>query len=134
MRPVYVKLHHRCAHIYLKTPEDQYLSPLEIDRQHFDLTNRIERVIDVPPPLEEKDAKTLLLRRLPDDKSSEEDTIALLGALEHLPLAITQAAAYIGLRNTRMTIGKYLAYAQENEEVLLAGTCEETLVCQLRSS
>ena len=99
------------------------------------LTNRIEHVIDVLP-MEEKDAKTLLRKRLPDDKSSEDDTIALIETLECIPLAITQAAAYISVRKTRMTIAKYLAYARQNEEILLAdtGTFEGILVCHTRSS
>ena len=87
----------------------------------FRLTNRIEHIIDVLP-MKEEDAKTLLRKRLPDDESSEDDTIALVETLERLPLAITQAAAYIGARKTRMTIARYLAYAQESEEILLADT------------
>ncbi|MCJ1240785.1 hypothetical protein MMC14_008789 [Varicellaria rhodocarpa] len=85
------------------------------------LTSRSEHIIDVLP-MEEEDAKTLLRKRLPDDKSSEDDTIALIETLECLPLAITQAAAYINRRKTRMTITKYLKYAQQNEELLLADT------------
>ncbi|MCJ1231813.1 hypothetical protein MMC12_008492, partial [Toensbergia leucococca] len=85
----------------------------------FRLTNRIEPVIDVLP-MEEEDAKTLLRKRLPDDKSSEDDIIALVKTLERLPLAVTQAAAYISVQKTMMTIAKYLAYIQQNEEILLA--------------
>ncbi|KAI9872046.1 MAG: hypothetical protein M1830_002125 [Pleopsidium flavum] len=85
----------------------------------FRLTNRIEHHIDALPM---EDAKTLLRKRLPDDKSSEDDTVALMETLERLPLAITQAAAYISVRKTRMTIAKYLAYARQNEEILLADT------------
>ena len=84
----------------------------------FRLTNRIEHVIDVLL-MEEEDAKTLLRELLPNDKSSEDDTIALVETLERLPLAITQAAAYISVRKM-MTIAKYLAYARQNEEILLA--------------
>ncbi|KAL9114581.1 MAG: hypothetical protein Q9187_007434, partial [Circinaria calcarea] len=87
----------------------------------FRLTNRIECVIDVPL-MEEEDAKTLLRKRLPDDKSSENDTIALVETLDGLPLAISQAAAYISTRKTRMTIAKYLAYARQDEEILLKDT------------
>ena len=72
--------------------------------------------------MEEEDAKTLLRKRLPDDKSSENDTIALVEILERIPLAITQAAAYISTRKTRMTIAKYLAHAQQDEEILLKDT------------
>ncbi|MCJ1270175.1 hypothetical protein MMC22_010071 [Lobaria immixta] len=72
--------------------------------------------------MEEEDAKTLLRKRLPDDKSNEDDTTALVEALGRLPLAITQASAYISVRKTRMTIAKYLTYARQNEEILLADT------------
>lgn len=61
-------------------------------------------------------------RRLPDDKSSENDITALVDTLERLPLAITQASAYISVRKTRMTIAKYLTFARQNEEILLADT------------
>ena len=87
----------------------------------FRLTNRSEHVINVLP-MEEEDAITLLRKRLPDDKSIEDDAIALIEMLGRLPLAITQAAAYIGIRKTRMTITKYLEYAKQNEEILLADT------------
>ncbi|KAI4134497.1 MAG: hypothetical protein LQ347_001477 [Umbilicaria vellea] len=85
----------------------------------FGLINRSEHIIDVLP-MEEESAQILLRRRLPDDKSSEDDSIALVETLERLPLAITQAAAYISVRKTRMTIAKYLAYARQNEKILLA--------------
>ena len=84
----------------------------------FRLTNRSERVIDVLP-MEEENAKTLLRKRLPDDKASENDIVALV---ERLPLAITQAAAYISVRNIRMTVAEYLAYTRQNEEILVADT------------
>lgn len=77
----------------------------------FRLTNRIEHVIDVLP-MEKEDAKTLLRRRLPDDESTEDDIIALVETLERLPLAITQAAAYISVRKTMMTIAKYLVHVR----------------------
>ncbi|MCJ1378166.1 hypothetical protein MMC17_001262 [Xylographa soralifera] len=84
----------------------------------FRLTGRIEHLIDTLP-LDEEDAKTLLRKRLPDDKSSDDDTIALIELLERLPLAITQAAAYISMRRMMMTIAKYVAYVRRNEEILL---------------
>ena len=72
--------------------------------------------------MEEEDAKNLLRKRLPDNKSSEDDIIALVKTLERLPLAVTQAAAYISVQKMMMTIAKYLAYIQQNEEILLADT------------
>ena len=87
----------------------------------FRLTNESEHVIDVLR-MNQEDAKALLCKRLPNDTSSEDDTIALIKNLERLPLAITQAAAYISIRKIRMTITKYLKYAQQNKEILLADT------------
>ena len=68
--------------------------------------------------IKKTDAKTLLYKRLSNNKSNEDDTIAFIETLEHLPLAITQAAAYISIRK-RMTIAKYMIYAQQNEKILL---------------
>ena len=85
----------------------------------FRLTDRIERVINILP-MDQDDAKTLLRKRVPNDKSSEDDTTALIETLKRLPLAITQAAAYINVRGTIMTIAKYLAYARQTEEILLS--------------
>ncbi|MCJ1405825.1 hypothetical protein MMC11_009055 [Xylographa trunciseda] len=117
------------------TPRNQYTPPLcsylpqsskgsilvtSRNRQAaFRLTNNIEHVIDIPL-MDEEDAKTLLHKRLPNDKSREDEIISLIKTLERLPLAITQAAAYISVRRTRMTVAKYVKYLGENEEILLA--------------
>ena len=117
------------------TSVDQYASPLCMylpqgsmgsilvtsrNRQAaFRLTDRIEHVIDILP-MDQDDAKLLLCKRLPNDNSSEDDTIALIETLERLPLAITQAAAYISVRGKIMTIAKYTAYVRQNEGILLA--------------
>jgi hypothetical protein len=45
----------------------------------------------------------MLRKKLPNDKSDEEDWNALIHALEALPLVITQAAAYIAMKSPRMT-------------------------------
>jgi hypothetical protein len=79
------------------------------------LTYASQNVIDVNP-MKEADARTLLHKKLPEDKSSEEDFINLIQALEWLPLAITQAAAYIGVKAPRMTISKYLSLFGRKEE------------------
>ncbi|MCJ1418783.1 hypothetical protein MMC32_005134 [Xylographa parallela] len=117
------------------TSVDQYASPLCMylpqgsmgsilvtsrNRQAaFRLTDRIEHVIDILP-MDQDDAKLLLCKRLPNDNSSEDDTIALIETLERLPLAITQAAAYISVRGKIMTIAKYTAYVRQNEGILFA--------------
>lgn len=58
--------------------------------------------------LPEPDALSLLRKKLPKDKSSEEDAKELVSLLEYLPLAITQAAAYISNGFGRKTISLYL--------------------------
>ena len=84
----------------------------------FRLTNAAEVIIDISS-MDEKDAKNLLTWKLPGDQSSEADVIDLLEELEYLPLAITQAAAYISLRRTRYTISKYSNHLRQNEAILL---------------
>lgn len=49
-----------------------------------------------------------LLRRKLQDFSSEESAVELLSALDHVPFAISQVAAYIN-RRVHMTTARYLA-------------------------
>ena len=72
-----------------------------------DIVNEDERIIsvDIIPGF---DALLLLRRQLPRDKSSDEDPRELLRLLEQLPLAITQAAAFVSEGAGRMTISRYL--------------------------
>lgn len=58
----------------------------------FKLTEKAEHIIDVSP-MDEEEAITLLHKRLPDARSSDEVSIDLVETLERYPLAITQAAA-----------------------------------------
>jgi tetratricopeptide (TPR) repeat protein len=78
------------------------------------LTSSGQNIINVHP-MGEEDARALLRKKLPDDRSSEEDCIGLVQALEQLPLAITQAAAYISNKYLTMTISKYLKFFQKEE-------------------
>jgi tetratricopeptide (TPR) repeat protein len=78
------------------------------------LTTNGQNIINVHP-MGEEDARALLRKKLPDDRSSEEDCIGLVQALEQLPLAITQAAAYISNKYLTMTISKYLKFFQKEE-------------------
>ncbi|KAI9853499.1 MAG: hypothetical protein M1813_002204, partial [Trichoglossum hirsutum] len=57
-------------------------------------------------PMTAEDAETLLQSRIPKSGRCKADARRLLSDLEYLPLAITQAATYIGERN--MTIAQYL--------------------------
>ncbi|KAI9771284.1 MAG: hypothetical protein M1840_002254 [Geoglossum simile] len=58
-------------------------------------------------PMDEGDALALLRKKLSFD-ADEHNAIELLQALDYMPLAITQAAAYIEQRSPRMTISRYL--------------------------
>ena len=63
----------------------------------------------------DSDALFLLRKKLPRDKSPEEDAKELVRLLEYLPLAITQAAAYISNGAGRMTISRYLGYFRSDQ-------------------
>lgn len=76
----------------------------------FSLTaNRAERIVDVPR-MGMESAVDLLNKKLPDNQSNDQNKEDLVTILEHLPLAITQAAAYMSVRNTTMTISEYLTH------------------------
>jgi tetratricopeptide (TPR) repeat protein len=55
-----------------------------------------------------------LLRNKLRDPPNEDGAVELLHALDHIPLAITQAAAYINQR-ARMTVARYLDEFQKND-------------------
>jgi tetratricopeptide (TPR) repeat protein len=67
-------------------------------------------------PLESEDAKCMLLSHLPDHTDLiTEEVLELLASLQHLPLAIAQAASYI--IEEGVTVGRYL-------ELLLPGNSD----------
>ena len=72
-----------------------------------DITNEADCIILVDR-LPNEDAFSLLRKKLHSDKSPDDDFRDLLGLLENLPLAITQAAAYIS-KSSRMTVSRYLS-------------------------
>ena len=75
-------------------------------------------------PMGEEDALALLKTRVPFGEPSESDAKALVQALECIPLAITHAAAYIRMREPRVTISTYLKLFREstaNQANLLSG-------------
>ena len=84
----------------------------------FRLTDNVENLIDVPY-MGKEDAVALLCKKLPHDQSSDEQRLQLIELLEYLPLAITQAASYISVKRTRMTIAKYSDFLRKNGDVLL---------------
>ena len=65
-------------------------------------------------PMDEGDALALLKTRVPFGEPSESDAKALVQALECIPLAITHAAAYIRMREPRVTISTYLKLFRES--------------------
>ncbi|MCJ1386506.1 hypothetical protein MMC17_009632 [Xylographa soralifera] len=68
--------------------------------------------------LSPEDAKKLFRSRLPDDMDFDEDIERqILENLEHLPLCITQAAAYIDC--TKISLHEYLRELTESERSLL---------------
>ena len=81
----------------------------------FRLVGREDRIVKVER-MGEADCKALLLKKLPNDQSAEDKWNGLVTALECLPLAITQAAAYIAVNTPIMTISKYLGYFHRNEK------------------
>ncbi|OCK86963.1 TPR-like protein [Cenococcum geophilum 1.58] len=74
-------------------------------------------------PMDEGDALALLKTRVPFDEPSKGNAKALVQALECIPLAITHAAAYIRMREPRVTISTYLKLFREstaNQATLLS--------------
>ncbi|KAF2715541.1 hypothetical protein K504DRAFT_396977 [Pleomassaria siparia CBS 279.74] len=59
-------------------------------------------------PMVEEDALALLKTRVPFDEDEEAEAKALVQVLEHIPLAINHAAAYIKTRAPMTTISTYL--------------------------
>lgn len=84
----------------------------------FRLTNSAANLIDVPF-MNKDNAVALLCKKLSDDHSSDDERLELVELLEYLPLAITQAAAYISVKRTRMTIARYSDFLRKNERILL---------------
>jgi tetratricopeptide (TPR) repeat protein len=78
------------------------------------LVGDYQNLIDVGP-MDEQEGMTLLNTKLRVDSTAEADARLLLQDLGYVPLAITQAAAYINIRATRMSISKYLDIFRENE-------------------
>jgi tetratricopeptide (TPR) repeat protein len=78
------------------------------------LSGGYENVIPVEA-MDEDQAKQLLRTKIPPSLSTELDLEHLVRELEYLPLAITQAAAYISARATRMTVSKYLTLFRQGE-------------------
>lgn len=79
----------------------------------FRLTGSYNDIIDIGP-MDQEHALTLLLRKSKEDADMDTAT-KLVEALEYMPLAISQAAAYILRRAPRMSISKYLEESRRSE-------------------
>jgi len=64
--------------------------------------------------MEERDARVLLQKRLGQQENSKEVT-ELAAALEYMPLAMVQAAAYISQRRPRCSVQQYLRDFQRSD-------------------
>ena len=83
----------------------------------YRLTDCVDNLIDVPY-MSKEDATALLCKKLPKDNSSDDEKLELVELLEYLPLAITQAASYIGVRRTGMTIARYSSLLRQSDRIL----------------
>ncbi|KAF2193440.1 TPR-like protein [Zopfia rhizophila CBS 207.26] len=72
----------------------------------YRLTGSHASIIEVKA-MDENDALALLRKKL-NSSIGKDDAVALLQALDYMPLAITQAAAFIEQRAPRVTISRYL--------------------------
>ena len=79
------------------------------------LTGERKQVLRVDV-MSEDDTVALLTKRLPEDASDESAKKELIVELDSIPLAITQASAYINVQGTRMTIAKYLDFLRRDEK------------------
>jgi tetratricopeptide (TPR) repeat protein len=81
------------------------------------LTGHSGRLVEVNA-MNLHESMALLETRIKVEKSTQLDAEQLLRELDYIPLAITQAAAYIDKRKPRMTILGYLELLRENESNL----------------
>ena len=82
----------------------------------YRLLSSDENIIDVPL-MDAELAVSLLLKKLPEYKWSLDDRFKLVELLDQLPLAITQASAYITRR--RISLSDYIKYFHDNTAILL---------------
>ncbi|KAH8682822.1 hypothetical protein BGZ60DRAFT_205902 [Tricladium varicosporioides] len=66
--------------------------------------------------MDPKEAEQLLWIKIPQGISTSSDRAELVKELDYLPLAITQAAAYISAKAVRMSVSKYLTLYRRDEE------------------
>ena len=96
-----------------QTPNGSILVTSRNSTAAMNLVGMYYNVIRVEP-MDEGDALALLKTRVPFSEPSESEAKALVQALECIPLAITHAAAYIRMREPRVTISTYLQLFRES--------------------
>ncbi|KAI9759097.1 MAG: hypothetical protein M1840_003516 [Geoglossum simile] len=79
----------------------------------FRLTGSYADIIRVHP-MDQSNALTLLRNKL-EGSFEQNDAVALVEALDYMPLAITQAAAYISQRTPRATVSRYLQNLRKDD-------------------
>ncbi|KAN0082303.1 P-loop containing nucleoside triphosphate hydrolase protein [Elaphomyces granulatus] len=97
-------------------PQSQNRSILVTSRSRdvaFTITGDTRDIIPVDP-MDERVAVNLLRKKLQGD-FNENDAKRLLHALDYMPLAITQAAAFISQRSPHTTLPKYLQDLQKSD-------------------
>ncbi|KAF2175866.1 hypothetical protein K469DRAFT_52280 [Zopfia rhizophila CBS 207.26] len=80
----------------------------------FRLTGSYADIIRVQP-MDQAHALALLRNKL-DGSFEQDDAAALVEALDYMPLAITQAAAYISQRAPRATVSRYLQDLRKGDQ------------------
>ena len=100
------------ASFFLQTPNGSILVTSQNSTAAMNLVG-YDNIIQVEP-MDEGDALALLKTRVPFGEPSESEAKALVQALECIPLAITHAAAYIRMREPRITISTYLQLFRES--------------------
>jgi hypothetical protein len=78
------------------------------------LSGSAEDILEVKR-LNKVDSIYLLKSKTPASNTSYVNAKRLVKALDYIPLAITQAAGYISVKGTRMSISKYLELFNESE-------------------
>jgi tetratricopeptide (TPR) repeat protein len=96
-----------------QTPNGSILVTSRNSTAAMNLVGVYDNVIRVEP-MDEGDALALLKTRIPFGEPPESEAKALVQALECIPLAITHAAAYIRMREPRVTISTYLQLFRES--------------------
>ena len=81
----------------------------------FGLTGGRKQVLRVDV-MSEDDTIALLTKKLPEDPSDNSAKKELIIELGSVPLAVTQASAYITVQGSRMTVAKYLQLLRHDEK------------------